>query len=65
MAKTVFSGAWPRTGPARSESMVVRVGSPAPDFVAEAYVRGEPEPRRCGFRTLLQGDTRSGDGLRR
>ena len=29
-----------------SENMVVKVGSPAPNFVAEAYVRGEPEPRK-------------------
>ena len=29
-----------------SESMVLRVGSRAPNFVAEAYVRGEPEPRK-------------------
>jgi alkyl hydroperoxide reductase subunit AhpC len=34
--------------------MVVRVGSPAPDFVAEAYVRREPSPREMRL-SELQG----------
>jgi peroxiredoxin (alkyl hydroperoxide reductase subunit C) len=32
--------------------MVVRVGSPAPDFVAEAYVRAEPKPHEIRLSEL-------------
>ena len=34
--------------------MVVKVGSPAPNFVAEAYVRGEPSPHKMPL-SELQG----------